>query len=418
VVRTSAGQVVVETVYGQDPETGEWLNPMRELWGLEGRQVMSPVLEERLCFTATLTGSYEATAKVAERWGVAVDDSTIHTHVQQAGARAEAAREERVERALSPERRGEVVGEAKASLPSGKFSLVIMIDGWMVRERGAQWGLKPPERKADRVEWHEVKSAIFFRLNQRVETQSGRRMILEKSYEACRGDPYEFGRRVYAEALRRGLVQAERVYVVADGGVWIWNIVEDRFSQAIGVLDFYHASEHLWAIARELHHDEEEAREWVEPLLHQLKHGGEAGVLKSLEDLLGLCASLKEGSAQIVEREVKYFKNHRDHLHYQQIESQGCPKGSGAIESACSQFQDRFKRTGQFWTLYGEKHLMALELARRNDDWDEIWELPLVAQPRCARQRPDPSWELKRELEKGVGPSGALWYLLLEVMKI
>ena len=43
------------------------------------------------------------------------------------------------------------------------------------------------------------------------------------------------------------------------------------------------------------------------------------------------------------------------------------------MESTCSQFQDRFKRTGQFWTLPGEEHLMALELARRNEDWDEIW---------------------------------------------
>lgn len=378
-VRTSAGEVVVETVYGQDPETGAWVNPLRELWGLEGRQEMSPVLEERLCYTATLTGSYETTARVAAKWGVVVEDSTIHAHVQRAGARAETACQERVERALSPETRGEVIGEAKASLKPGAFSLVIMMDGWMVRERGAQWGLKPPETPASRVEWHEMKTAIVFRLDQRGESQSGRRMIVAKAYVCYRGDPFEFGRGVYAEALRRGLNQAERVYVVADGGVWIWNIVEDRFGQATGVLDFYHAAEHLWTVARAMHADEEKARQWVEPLLHQLNHGGEAGVLKRLDDLLALCIRRKKESARIVEREVRYFATHRDHLHYHQIDSQGCPKGSGAVESACSQFQDRFKRTGQFWTLKGENHLLALELARRNDDWDQIWQLPLVA---------------------------------------
>ena len=36
-----------------------------------------------------------------------------------------------------------------------------------------------------------------------------------------------------------------------------------------------------------------------------------------------------------------------------------------------------YKRTGQFWTLPGERCLMALELARRNNDWDDIW--PLAA---------------------------------------
>lgn len=369
------GEIGLHVVYGTDPETGERVCPIRVLWGLEPKEKMSPVLSERLCLTAASTFSYERAADVAQTWGTAVDDSTIHQCVSRRGQRAEAQCEERVERAVSVETRGEVVAQAKAAVPAGAFSLVVMMDGWMARERGPQWGVKPPGKEANRVEWHEMKTAIVFRLDQRGETQSGRRMILEKHYVCYRGDPHEFGRLIYAEALRRGLVQAARVYVVADGGVWIWNLVEERFSEATGVLDFYHASQHLWAVAHELYADEDEARRWVEPLLHQLKHGGEAGVLKTLEDLLQLCGELEEGPAQVIEREVKYYQNHRDHLHYSQAESQGCPKGSGAVESTCSQFQDRFKRTGQFWSLPGKRYLMALELARRNGDWDDIWEV-------------------------------------------
>ena len=250
----------------------------------------------------------------------------------------------------------------------------------MIRERGVDWGLKPPEKEADRVEWREMKSGIVFRLEDRGQTETGRRFILDKFYEAHRGAPFEFGRYLYAEALRRGLNQAERVYVVADGAVWIWRLVEDRFSDAVGVLDFYHASEHLWAVAREISGgSEEEAREWVEPLLHNLKHGGEAGVLKSLEELLDLCGSLGASYEEAVRTDVRYFQSHREHLHYETVAADGCPRGSGAMESTCSQFQDRFKRTGQFWSSPGEKHLLLLELARRNNDWDEIWEEPLVA---------------------------------------
>lgn len=374
-IRTTVGEIEIKAPYGQDPETGEWLFPIRVLWGLDAKEKTSPVLAEKLCLTATSTFSYERAARVARVWGTPTDDSTIHCCVQKSGEEAEQLCEQRVERALSVDTRSEVVVEAKEDLPAGPFSLVVMMDGWMARERGPQWGLKPPGKEANRVEWHEMKSAIVFRLDQRVETRSGRRMVLEKFYVSYRGDPYEFGRRVYAEALRRGLTQAKRVYVVADGGVWIWNIVEDRFPEATAVLDFYHASEHLWAVAREIHDDDEEARRWVEPLLHQLNHGGEAGVLKSLEDLLQLCADLKEDSAKLLKREVKYYQTHRDHIHYKEVESQGCPKGSGAMESTCSQFQDRFKRTGQFWSVPGKEYLMALELADRNGDWDEIWEV-------------------------------------------
>ena len=352
------------------------MTPIRELWGLGPHETMSPVLEERVCYTATRTLSYEGAADVAAKWGSPVDDSGIHGHVQKAGGRATELEQERVERALDVETRGEVVAEAGRDVRAGEFSLVIMMDGTMLRERGPEWGLKPAEIKADRVEWHDCKLGIVYRLQGRVETQSGRGMILEKFFVTHRGDPFEFGRRLYAEAVRRGLSQAKKVYVVADGGVWIWKIKEDRFPDAEGGLDFYHASEHLWAVAHDYFGQaSEKAHAWIEPLLHELKHGGEAGVLQSLDDLLRLCEETQSAATETLRREVNYFQNHKDHIHYQKLASEGCPIGSGAVESGCSQLQDRFKRTGQFWTLPGEQHLMALDIARRNNDWDEIWEL-------------------------------------------
>jgi hypothetical protein len=73
--------------------------------------------------------------------------------------------------------------------------------------------------------------------------------------------------------------------VLADAAVWIWNIIEDRFVSCLKGLDLYHGSTHLWAIAHELFPEEAQARAWVEPLLHQLKHGQEAEVLTTLEAL-------------------------------------------------------------------------------------------------------------------------------------
>jgi hypothetical protein len=375
-IRTCAGEITLEAPYGQEPENGRWLAPVRELWNMTIHQIMSPALEEKICYTATRAGSFEAAAELAAKWGSPVDDAVLHHHVQQAGERAETLAQARTERALDVQTRAEVVAEAKRELPGQPFDLVLMLDGWMIRERGEQWGLKPPGISAERVAWREMKSGIVFRLDQRAQSESGRRMIVEKFYVSHRGGPEELGRRLYAEALRRGLNQARRVYVIADGAIWIWNVVQDRFPEAIGGLDFHHASQNLWAVAHELFGEgTPEARAWVEPLLHQLGHGGEAGVLETLEDLMGLCQELDAQAKAAIEAKVAYFEAHREHLHYQQLEEQGCPKGSGAMESTCSQFQDRFKRTGQYWTLPGETHLMALELARRNQDWDKIWSL-------------------------------------------
>jgi hypothetical protein len=51
---------------------------------------MTPELEDRVCLTATLTGSYEAAAQLSAQWGSAVDDETIRTHGRRMGQRAEA----------------------------------------------------------------------------------------------------------------------------------------------------------------------------------------------------------------------------------------------------------------------------------------------------------------------------------------
>ncbi len=347
--------------------------PLRINWGLDSKEPISPALEDKICYTATSTLSYVKASGICKKWGSEIDDSLIHRIVDKKGTQCQDINKKRVDRALNPSTRQEFLSEVKAKIPNKPFSLVIMMDGWMSRDRGAEWGMKPSDKSGSRVEWREIKTGIVFRLDHRHETKSGRRVITEKYYEAYQGSPHEFGRRMFAQALRRGLYQAQTVYVVADGGIWIWNIVNERFPESVRVLDFYHVTQHLYAVAHEVYENEEEGKQWVSKLTHQLNHGGEDYVVKTIENLENKIKELSECSRKIVEREIKYFQNHRNDMHYKKVESAGCPKGSGAVESTCSQFQDRFKRTGQFWTERGKMNLMSLDMAERNGDWDEIW---------------------------------------------
>ena len=162
---------------------------------------------------------------------------------------------------------------------------------------------------------------------------------------------------------------AKEVFVVADGALWIWNLIDDRFSQATKTFDFYHGSEHLWSLAHYLHPDSPEcASAWIKPLLHQLRHTPGHRVIQTLEKLLA-----DNPEDPIINRAVNYFQNHRDHLNYADLAARNAPIGSGSMESACSQFQDRLKRNGQFWSPSGLAHMLAIDVAVKNDTLHFLW---------------------------------------------
>ena len=381
---TTLGRVNIRAHYGYERLAKRWTFAVRNLWGLACGQEISPELEQQLGYTATECGSYKKAQAMAGSWGVQIGSTTIRKHVQKLGRQAQRQQELRTERALNPSTRGEVTRQAQAQAPNAlkEYNLVISIDAWKARERGEDWGLKPANATGTRVRWRDLKLAVIYRLDQLVEKAPAsadpatrpRREILQKFWVAAPSctAPEEFGRHVHAEALRRGMAGAKNVFLVCDGAVWIWNIIEDRFQSAIKELDFYHGSEHLWAVARDLYPGPEQAKAWVQPLLHQLRHGQEANVVATLESLPETLRNVGGVVTELVQREIKYFQNHREHLHYQDNAAKGFPVGSGAVESGCSQFQDRFKRTGQFWNSASMGHLQALKVARHNGDWDEL----------------------------------------------
>jgi len=370
---TCVGTVTFRAHYGRHPQTRQWQHPIRLLWGLKPRQRLSPHLQDRVSYTAAETDSYERAAKMATKWGTPLAASTVHKHAQQMGQEATAQTQAREEQLMT----AATQAQALAPLPNGLevFSLVVMMDGFMARERGPDWALKPPEAQGARVGWHEVKAATIYRVDQVAEKASGRRQILQKFWVLAptQTPPQEFGRAVHAEAIRRGMGKAKYVFVLADGAVWIWHIIEDRFLACLKGLDFYHASTHLWAIAHELFPEEAKAKAWVEPLLHQLKHGQEADVLHTLEALPAQRQTAGLSLSDLLQRDIAYFQTHREHLHYQALAAKGSPIGTGAMESTCGQLQTRVKRTGQFWKPAGLGNMLALKAALQNDDWSALW---------------------------------------------
>ena len=331
---------------------------MRRAWGLGPHQKITPGYAEKLCFTVTATGSDEEAAQVASRWAGGIDDATRHALVQRVGARAERPARSRYE----PPPQERLARRGRTELG------VIMVGGCPVRYRGAGWGKKKTQQL--RVEGHELKLGLFYRHAAAARTEAGRGILSDKVGVSWQDPAMGLGQRRHWEAPREGLGRARNVRFLGDGAEWVWNLKKDRWPKALELLDFYHGSQHLWSLGRALRGETQPAlSRGVKPLRHKLRRGQEQKALRQMARLRH-----PPGEAgEIIRREQNSFQSHAERVHYQRMARRGWPIGSGAVESACRQKQTRFKRCGQFWTPTGLRNLCALDEARRNHPWDELW---------------------------------------------
>jgi hypothetical protein len=370
-VESVFGPVRFERSYGRCPRCGHYCFPADVALGLHGRAPASPRVQE-ICALMTLQAPVgQAEEDVRRLTGVAISASTLHREARRQGERALALRQKEEQRTETPE--GVAVLAGRAPRLPRHSTMVIEIDAWNIRERD-HWGQTAARRKAgvEPERWHWVYTGTVFRLDQRATKASGRQTISDRGYVATRQGLESFKRQLYAEALQRGLRQAETVLLLGDGAVWIWNLAADTFKGAGQRLDLYHAKEHLWTLAGELYgRASPEAEAWVRPYLRWLdrRTDGALDVIQSLEDLQRTLNAFDEKQQKALAREVAYLTEHKDRMDYKQAAKLGQPSGSGAIESTCSQYQRRFKLTGQFWSLAGDEALLALDTLHRNGRW-------------------------------------------------
>jgi hypothetical protein len=365
--QTRFGAVTIRRLRGWCGRCRAWRFPADHALGLSEGGSASPSVQEMAALVASKMPVQEASAVIERLTGVKLPPATLDREARRQGRRAQEKRGHLDEQMRTAEGAGQMV-----ALPEEPFTLVIELDAWNIRERDA-WGQTARSRAAgaEPQRWHWVYGGTCFRLDQRVVSDRGRPCILSRGTVMTRQGVDALREQLFAEAQRHGLAQAAKVLVVADGAVWIWNLTGDRFAQAQQRLDYYHASQHLWAVAHALHpEDEAAARQWIQPLLKQLKGGRIPTLLNNLQTLT---KRLRNKKRRAVAAEVAYLESHRERMDYAAARKAGEPQGSGAMESTCRQYQCRFKRPGQFWSRTGDEALMCLETFWRNDRWQLLF---------------------------------------------
>ena len=183
----------------------------------------------------------------------------------------------------------------------------------------------------------------------------------------------QFGKRLYAEAWKRGWIRAQKKVVLGDGAEWIWNLAQQHFPGAIEIVDLFHARQHLWDLARLLYPSDTKRRNaWIG--LHQkrwLDQGKIAKLVASLHAFQTTDADL----AKKIRNEADYFATNAARMKYPKFRKQHLFVGSGVIEAGCKTvIGHRLKQSGMFWTVRGANSILALRCTHLNGRFEDYWE--------------------------------------------
>lgn len=227
-------------------------------------------------------------------------------------------------------------------------------------------------KNTDQAKTREAKLGCVFTQTQVNEQGHPVRDEGSTSYVSAIETAETFGRRIYGEAVGRGLYQARQVVVLGDGAVWIWKIAEEHFPGAIQIVDLYHARQHLAELAKLVEGPlDPKCKPWCTARYQELD-------ADQVEKVIGAILKLKSSDSRIqrqIDRERNYFQTNAERMRYAEFRRQGLFVGSGVVEAGCKTIIGlRLKQSGMQWTVRGANSIIALRCLDLSGRWEEFWE--------------------------------------------
>jgi len=318
----------------------------RELELLPGK--LTPQDHEQLVRLSGWMPFRKAVEVFADFTGVKVSQIVAETYTETAGAAYVQMQEEAV---------GEWERGKYPQAVAGADKMQISADGAMVPLRHGIWA--------------EVRTLVVGEV-QSTSKKDGEREIHTRhlSYFSRKVSAQEFQRLALVEFQRRGVEQAQAVAAVMDGAEWEQGFVDFHCPQAIRILDFPHAAEHLNAIGEFLHGEHTpKSQAWLKDHAHRLKQAGPEDLLLELKKL-----QKKHPDVQVIANNLNYLKKRTQQMQYPLFQAQGWPIGSGAVESGNKLVvAARLKGAGMHWEEKNVNPMLAIRNILCSGRWKEDW---------------------------------------------
>ncbi len=327
---------------------------------------LSPRLQETVARLSTSLPFGQAAREVTWLLGVTISERLACRVTEQAGATSVALHAAAVER----------LEQAQPTPPAGPALQQVSADGAMVPLRHGQWA--------------EVKTMAIGTVVS-APGLAGQTVprATDLSYFSRMADHETFSRLALPEFHRRGTETAHVVVGVMDGSDWLQALLDLHRPDAVRVLDFPHAVEHLAAAAQAtFDQGTPTTQAWLNEQIGVLRDGDPDLVLSALNALPTQAAADPRQAQAVRDKTLAYFTKRREQIAYATFQAKGYPIGSGIVESANKLVVEaRLKGSGMHWAEQHVNPMLSLRTSVYSDSWSAMGPQIAPTQRAAARAR-------------------------------
>jgi hypothetical protein len=331
----------------------------------------SPCVAKMMCRAGAVSHSFEAASQDLQAYaGVQVPGRQIQRMILLMGP-------------LIARKRQELLVPAKLPVVD---VMNVSVDGTGVPARPEELAGRKGKQPDGSSRTREVKLAAIFTHSFPQIDERPFRHVGSTSYIADIVEAVEFGPRVRQEAFRRGIQAALVVVFLGDGAKWVWELARVNFPDAVCILDFYHALEHMANLLNLLYGEGQESKKLFARWRKALRRNRIGWLIALAKRDLPTAQKARE-SAQ---KEIDYFENNRSRMQYKTYLDAGYFIGSGVVEAGCKSVVGlRLKQSGMRWSVEGARQILTFRCALASGLFDQLWDMcyPLISKNIIATSR-------------------------------
>lgn len=312
---------------------------------------LAPGQQDHVVHLASWMPFEKAASMMGRLLGVQISEETVRRLTQRMGGALEHAQTQEAQAPFQEEKEGACFPEKRAFSADG--AMVGLVHG----------------------QWAEVRTLVIGEIKEQTKKKKKRceqePRVVELSSFSRLQDAETFCQLAEVEMRRRHVLQAKEVCAVMDGADWLQEFIDMHREDAIRVLDFPHAAEHVTSLLEALvKAGSTFPPQMLERCLHILKHRGPSFLLSQIDRLP---PSLLEQDG--IREHVGYLRKREALMQYPTFLKQGLPIGSGMVESANKLVVEaRLKGAGMRWERKNVNKMLTLRNGVCSDRWQETWQ--------------------------------------------